>query len=130
MIYEEELKKRGFTSSTTLKCLREHDLEDMGMAEGHKRLLMNAVSKIQSPQQTKDCKPLSSKKRRVPFPVKHDNQLGTASSDDEEYLSDGDTKGQQLKLNEQKHASTSGIETPVQKFLQHKRSNMPNFKVI
>lgn len=105
LIYEEELKKRGFTSSTTLKYLREHDLEAMGVAEGHKRLLINAVSKIQSPQQTKDCKPLSCKKRQVPFVVIDDNQQGTASSDNEEYLFDGYTKGQQL--NGQKHASTS-----------------------
>ena len=43
LVYEEELKKRGFTSSATLKYIRENDLEKMNMAEGHKRLLMNAV---------------------------------------------------------------------------------------
>ena len=107
LIYEEELKKRGFTSSTTLKYLREHDLEDIGMADGHKRLLMNAVSKLQSPQQAKDCKPLPSKKRRIPFVVIDDSQVGSTSFDRKEYLSDDDTKAKQLS--EQKQVSTIAI---------------------
>lgn len=51
----------------------------MGMAEGHKRLLMNAVSKLQSPRQPreqqisiKECKRNTvtySKKRRLSFEI-------------------------------------------------------------
>ena len=41
-------------------------------------------------------------------------------------MSDGYTKGQQL--NEQKHASASGIKTPVQRFLRHKLSNIVKFE--
>lgn len=144
LIYEHELKKRGFTSSASLKYLRENDLEEIGMAEGHKRLLMNAVSKLQSPQISqqllmKESKSTSAKKRRLPF-----EQIATAGSSanfvnfvNEELLLGDDGRGPQpvsqgnifdiRHLSSKQvptHASTSGIETPVQRLLRHKRDEI------
>ena len=129
LIYKEELKKRGFTLSTTLKYLRAHDLEEMGMADGHKRLLMNAVSKLVSPQQTKDCKPLPSKKRRIPFAVIDDNQAGSTSTsfDDKEDLSDDDTIGKQLNENMPPQVP---LKLPWKGFCDTSVITLPNFKAI
>lgn len=123
IVYEEELKKRGFTSSATLKYLREHDLEEMGMAEGHKRLLMNAVSKLQSPQQTKENNSTSAKKRRINFGITEPqvfepNTTSNVDSGDERNLSSSDEEEQP------QYPSTSDVETPVQRFLRHKRDEI------
>lgn len=132
LVYEEELKKRGFTSSATLKYIRENDLEEMNMAEGHKRLLMNAVSKLQSPQAqqitTKECDNMmskSKKKRRISYAT---SNIDKPSSPSFEPFIDSDEEERQLSIsNEQtraKYTSTTGIETPVQRFLRHKRDTI------
>ena len=132
LVYEEELKKRGFTSSATLKYIRENNLEEMNMAEGHKRLLMNAVSKLQSPQAqqitTKECDNMmskSKKKRRISYATSNINKPSSPSS--EQPFIDSDEEERQLSIsNEQTRANTStnGIETPVQRFLRHKRDTI------
>ena len=69
-----------------LKYIRENDLEEMNMAEGHKRLLMNAVSKLQSPQAqqitTKECDNMMSKlkkKRRISYATSNINKPSSPS---------------------------------------------------
>ena len=47
LIYAGELRNNGFTSTTTAKYLTENDLA--GIPEGHKKLILNMVSRLRTP---------------------------------------------------------------------------------
>ena len=120
LVYEEELKKRGFTSSATLKYIRENNLEEMNMAEGHKRLLMNAVSQLQSPQAkqitTKEYNNMvskSNKKRRISYATRNINKPSSPSfeqpfidSDKEERQSNSSCGNCHLRLGHRRRNCT------------------------
>ena len=47
LIYAGELRSNGFTSTASAKYLTENDLA--GIPEGHKRLILNMVSRLRTP---------------------------------------------------------------------------------
>ena len=62
--YADLFRKHGFTSSSTMKYIQDEDLTSLiAMHEGHKRLIMNVICKMKTPDK------LPTKKRKeFPFP--------------------------------------------------------------
>ena len=70
LIYAGELRSNGFMSTVSAKYLTENDL--VGIPEGHKRLILNMVSRLRMPvrERLQTKFPSSSEKSPSKFPAR------------------------------------------------------------
>ena len=62
--YADSFRKHGFTNSSTMKYIQDNDLTSLiAMPEGHKRLILNVISKLRSPDTL-----LTKKRKELPSP--------------------------------------------------------------
>ena len=64
LIYAGELRSNGFTSTASAKYLTENDLA--GIPEGHKRLILNMVSRLRTPVRERPQTKLPSSSEKIP----------------------------------------------------------------
>ena len=126
--YARALRENGFTSSNATKYLTEQDLtsfRNVSMPEGHKRLIMNMVSKLRTPER------LNAKKRKeLPWPglspeITHANKKKDFKLDNKGVQSDSSHSSTSDSLRTvSKSRKSLDLMSPAEKYVRSKEEEV------